>query len=166
LTGATVIAVFFLSRMEGLRAPSGMQAPPPADWIDKGTRSRHNTQPMIALERVKMAAENANFRFSREAPQDEMRPGVHRRVLGTTERMMLTEFFLERGAEVPTHAHPHDQVGYVTAGRLALTVADDTQEVVHGDSYAIPGGVPHRAVALTDVVLVEVFAPPREDFPR
>lgn len=119
-----------------------MQAPPQADWIDKGTRNRHNTQPMIALERVKMAAENANFRFSREAPQDEMRPGVHRRVLGTTERMMLTEFFLERGSEVPTHAHPHDQVGYVTAGRLALTVADDTQEVVHGDSYAIPGGVP------------------------
>jgi quercetin dioxygenase-like cupin family protein len=134
--------------------------------IDKGRYSRHNTQPANALERVKMAASDANFRFSREAPQDEMRPGVHRRVLGTTDRMMLTEFFLERGSEVPTHQHPHDQVGYVVQGQLALTVADETRLVVEGDSYAVPGGVPHRAMAQTDTILVEVFAPPREDFPR
>jgi quercetin dioxygenase-like cupin family protein len=113
-----------------------------------------------------MAASNAIFRLSHDAPQDEMRPGVHRRVLGTTDRMMLTEFFLESGAEVPTHSHPHDQVGYVTMGRLQLTVNGDLRELMSGDSYAIPGGVPHQALALRDTLLVEVFAPPREDFPR
>ena len=113
-----------------------------------------------------MAASNVNFRLSQEAPQDEMRPGVHRRVLGTTDRMMLTEFFLESGAEVPTHSHPHDQVGYVVMGRLQLTVAEDVRDLASGDSYAIPGGVMHRALALRDTLLVEVFAPPREDFPR
>jgi quercetin dioxygenase-like cupin family protein len=137
---------------------------PLADLIDKGWCNRHNTYPANALERVKMAAMNAVFRYSREAPQDEMRPGVHRRVLGTTERMMLAEFFLERGAEVPTHTHPHDQVGYVVQGRLSLTVADEERVVASGDSYAVPGGVPYRAVAVTDVIVVEVFAPPREDF--
>lgn len=113
-----------------------------------------------------MAASNAIFCTSREAPQDEMRPGVHRRVMGTTDRAMLTEFFLERGSEVPTHSHPHDQVGYVVQGQLALTVGDETRLMTEGDSYAIPGGMPHRALAQVDTILVEVFTPPREDFPR
>lgn len=134
--------------------------------IDKERCSRHNTQPVNALERVKMAVSDAIFRYAHEAPQDEMRPGVHRRVMGTTDRMMLTQFFLERGAEVPTHQHHHDQVGYVVQGRIAFTVSDQTVELGAGDSYAFPGGLPHRAVAVTDCILVEVFAPPREDFPR
>lgn len=113
-----------------------------------------------------MTGENATFVRSREAQQAEIRPGVHLRVLGTTGKMMLTEFFIERDAEVPAHSHVHDQVGYVIAGRIALTVADDTRDVEAGDSYAIPGGVQHRALALTDVTLVEVFSPPREDFLR
>ena len=33
-----------------------------------------------------------------------------------------------------------------------------------GDSYLIPGDVPHSAVALEDSLLVEVFAPVREEF--
>lgn len=116
------------------------------------------------MERVKMAGENAIFLPSRETPQVEMRPGVHRRVLGTTDSMMLTEIFIERDAEVPAHAHVHDQVGYVVAGRMALTVADETRQMETGDSYAIPGGVSHSVLALADVTLVEVFSPPREDF--
>lgn len=113
-----------------------------------------------------MSADQGSFRLSREKSQDEMRPGVHRRVLGTTDRLMLVEFFIERGGEVPEHSHPHDQVGYVIAGRLQFTIAGESQTVSSGDSYAVPGGLPHGALALTDVTLIEVFAPPREDFPR
>ncbi|MFN8379485.1 MAG: cupin domain-containing protein [Anaerolineae bacterium] len=113
-----------------------------------------------------MTTNDANFRFAREVPQDEMRPSVHRRVLGTTDRLMLVEFFIERGGEVPTHSHPHDQVGYVIAGRMQFTLDGESQMVASGDSYAVPGGVPHGALALTDVTLIEVFSPPREDFPR
>jgi quercetin dioxygenase-like cupin family protein len=132
--------------------------------IDKAKRTRHNTHAQKAEERVKMAEENATFLRSREQAQVEMRPGVHRRVLGTTAGVMLTEFFLERDADVPEHTHPHEQVGYVVDGRMALTIAGETREVVDGDSYAIEAGVTHSAHAVTDVILVEVFAPPREDF--
>jgi len=111
-------------------------------------------------------AANGNYRFSRESPQDEMRPGVHRRVLGTTDRLMLVEFFFERGAEVAEHSHPHDQVGYVIAGRLEFTMGGESQVVTSGDSYSVPGGLPHSARAISDVTVIEVFTPPREDFPR
>ncbi len=101
-----------------------------------------------------------------EAPQIEMRAGVHRRTMGTTDEVMLCEFFLLAGAEVPLHSHPNDQVGYVVYGRLALTIGDQTRVMQPGDSYAIPGGVVHAARAEVDTLVVEVFSPPRDEFRR
>jgi len=101
-----------------------------------------------------------------EASQVEMRPGVHRRTMGTTDEVMLCEFLLLAGAEVPPHSHPNDQVGYVVYGRLALTIGDQTRVMHQGDSYAIPGGVVHAARAEIDTLVVEVFSPPRDEFRR
>lgn len=116
------------------------------------------------MKRVKMTGENATFVPASSAPQREIRPGVHGRVLGTTGQIMLVEFYIERGSEVPTHSHPHEQVGYLVSGRMEFTIADDTRIVESGGSYAIPGNVPHRALALTNVIVIEAFSPPREDF--
>lgn len=101
-----------------------------------------------------------------EAPQIEMREGVHRRTMGTTDEVMLCEFLLMAGAEVPSHSHPNDQVGYVVYGRLALTIGDQTQVMQQGDSYAIPGGIVHAGRAEVDSLIVEVFSPPRDEFRR
>ncbi len=91
-------------------------------------------------------------------------PGLHRRTMATGERMMVCEFFLERGTVVPLHTHMHEQCGYVATGKLTLTL--DGREVMldQGDTYAIPGDMPHTATATEDTVLVEVFSPPREEF--
>ncbi len=96
--------------------------------------------------------------------QVEMAPGVLRRALGHGEEMLLTEFTLSAGAEVPTHSHPHAQVGYVARGRMQLTVGDQTDTFEAGDSYYIAGDAPHGAVVLEDALVVDVFCPPREDY--
>jgi quercetin dioxygenase-like cupin family protein len=98
------------------------------------------------------------------AKQVEMAPGVRRRTLAHGEEMLLTKFDLAAGAEVPIHSHPHAQVGYVVHGRMELTIADDTYSVEAGDSYFIPGDVPHKAFTPEDSVVVDVFCPPREDY--
>jgi quercetin dioxygenase-like cupin family protein len=98
------------------------------------------------------------------ATQVEMAPGVLRRTLGHGEKMLLAEFTAAGGSEVPTHSHPHAQVGYMVQGRMQLTVGDQTQTVEGGDSYYIPGDIPHGAVMLEDSVVVDVFCPPREDY--
>ncbi len=99
-----------------------------------------------------------------EATPVEMLPGVVRRTLGLTDRLMLLEIRLQAGATVPRHAHPHDQVGYVISGEVIFTIGDQNIRCGPGDGYAIPGGVEHAAHATVDAVLVEVFHPPREEY--
>lgn len=99
-----------------------------------------------------------------EAEPVHMAAGVVRRTLGTTDEAMLCEFTVKAGEGVPQHSHMNDQVGYVVRGKLEMTVGDETRTIQAGDSYAIPGGVPHSAVALEDSVVIDVFSPPRNDY--
>jgi quercetin dioxygenase-like cupin family protein len=94
----------------------------------------------------------------------EMLPGLTRRVLASSDVMMLIEFTFEKGVEVPEHTHPHDQVGYVVAGRMRMVVGKETMECGPGDSYHAPPDVPHAGSALERSVVVDVFSPPREDY--
>jgi quercetin dioxygenase-like cupin family protein len=100
----------------------------------------------------------------REANAVEMLPGLTRRVLATSDVMMLAEFTFEQGVEVPEHTHPHDQVGYVVAGRMRMVMGEETVECGPGDSYHAPSGVPHSGAALERSIVVDVFSPPREDY--
>lgn len=99
-----------------------------------------------------------------QAPQVVMIPGLYRRTMATGERVMVVEIYLERGTLVPTHQHPHEQAGYVISGKVTFTIAGSEYTLLPGDTYAIPGGVDHQALAHQDTVLVEIFSPPREEF--
>jgi quercetin dioxygenase-like cupin family protein len=50
------------------------------------------------------------------------------------------------------------------SGRVRFGIGDETFETRPGDGWNIGGGVPHGVEALEDSVIVEVFAPPREDY--
>lgn len=90
--------------------------------------------------------------------------GVVRRTMGTTDEVMLCEFTLEAGAEVPRHSHMNDQAGYVISGKLELTIGDVKRVLTAGDSYAIPGGIEHGAKIIETAVVIDAFSPPRNDY--
>ena len=77
---------------------------------------------------------------------------------------------LSPGSTVDDHAHPNEQIGIVLQGSLTFTIGAVTRVVHAGDTYNIPGGVRHRAVAGQEgAVVVDVFSPVRSDwstFPR
>jgi quercetin dioxygenase-like cupin family protein len=100
----------------------------------------------------------------KDAAPVEMLPGLIRRVLASSDVMMLVEFTFEKGVEVPQHTHPHDQVGYVVSGRMRMVIGDHAVECGPGDSYHAPPDVPHSGAALEPSVVVDVFSPPREDY--
>lgn len=104
------------------------------------------------------------FVTPKDARQVEMHPGIHRRTMGFTDEAMLCEFFLERDAVMPEHSHMNDQVGYVIYGRIEMTIGGETRICQPGDSYAVPGGVPHEVRALLDSLTVDAFSPPRMDY--
>ncbi len=99
-----------------------------------------------------------------DAKAVEMLPGLTRRVLATSDKLMLCEFCFKEGVEVPQHTHPHDQVGYVVSGRLRMVMGEQTLECGPGDSYHAPPDVPHSGAALEPSVVIDVFSPPREDY--
>lgn len=94
----------------------------------------------------------------------QMLPGVVRRTLTAGDRLMLVEVAMDEGAVVPTHTHPHEQTGYLISGRLRFDLAGESRELSPGDSWLVPGGVPHQATALDASLLVDIFSPPREEY--
>jgi quercetin dioxygenase-like cupin family protein len=97
-------------------------------------------------------------------PPVEMLPGVLRRTLNAGERTMLCEITLVRGAVVPWHTHPHEQIGYLVRGRLRFQIGDEEQELSEGDSWLVPSNVPHFVTALEDSIAIDIFSPPREEY--
>jgi quercetin dioxygenase-like cupin family protein len=94
----------------------------------------------------------------------EMMPGVTRRTLSTSERMMLIDVALEKDAVVPFHSHPHEQIGYLASGRVLFEMGDERRELGPGDSWLVPPNVPHRVTALEPSLAIDVFSPPREEY--
>lgn len=90
--------------------------------------------------------------------------GIGQKTLVHGEKTLMAEFRLAKGAILPRHQHPHEQTGYLVAGRLELTIGHFRHDLGPGDSWCIPGQVEHSAVAIEDSLAIEVFAPVREDY--
>jgi unsaturated pyranuronate lyase len=82
------------------------------------------------------------------------------------EAMTLARITLARGAVVPSHSHPNEQIATVLSGRLRFTLGDEVRVVGTGASVLIAADVPHAVEALEDSVVLDVFAPRREDWLR
>ena len=104
------------------------------------------------------------FRTNADAKAIEMFPGVTRRTLNSGERTTVIEVTLRSGATVPSHTHPHEQIGYVAKGRVRFDVGGEVRELTAGDSYLFVGGQPHEVTALEDSICIDVFSPPRTEY--
>lgn len=84
--------------------------------------------------------------------------------LAVGEKSIVTKMNYVEGNFADTHTHPHEQSGYVVSGRYSLTVDGISYELTSGDSYSIPGNVPHSFKVLEGGEVVDVFTPIREDY--
>lgn len=98
-------------------------------------------------------------------PQVEFENGIRRRVLNRGGGLMLVEFRFDRRPQLPTHSHPHEQIGYILSGDFEVTCGDDTAQCGPGDSYYVPPSVEHGVRLLTERgTILDTFTPQREDF--
>ena len=78
---------------------------------------------------------------------------------------MLNLIDFEPGSVVPTHSHPHEQLGIVLRGMQALVIDGVPHELGPFEGYVLPGGVEHSAYCGPEGALVlDVFSPVREDY--
>ncbi len=91
-------------------------------------------------------------------------PGVTARIV-SGENLMFSLVTLEPGAVVPTHSHPHEQLGMMVSGTMEFTIAGETRLLTGNEMYLVPGGVPHAAKAGPGgAVALDAFSPPREEY--
>jgi quercetin dioxygenase-like cupin family protein len=96
---------------------------------------------------------------------EQLTPSLGRQLVNT-KKMTIARIVLAAGAVVPSHEHPHEQVATVLEGRLRFIVGTEEFVVDAGESVIVPSGVSHRVEALTDSLVLDVFAPVRDDWVR
>jgi quercetin dioxygenase-like cupin family protein len=89
--------------------------------------------------------------------------GVKQKTLVYGQNTLMAELKLSKNSRIPTHSHPHEQTGYLVAGRIRLTIDGQAYDCRPGDSWCIPGDMEHGTYAIKDSVVIEVFSPIRED---
>ena len=97
--------------------------------------------------------------------EEALNPLVGRKMIhGRT--MTVAHIRLRKGAVVPTHSHPNEQVSMVESGALRFIISGEERVLRGGDTVLIPPDAPHMVEALEDSLAVDVFSPPREDWIR
>ncbi len=94
----------------------------------------------------------------------DMAPGVRRRIIGDGVQMMQVQIHIAKGSAVPRHRHVHEQLTHIVAGTLDFVLAEVTHTLHAGDTLVIPSNEWHSVVAVEDVIAIDTFSPPREDF--
>ncbi len=98
-----------------------------------------------------------------QIPHEQMNDLLSRQVIHT-ETMTICRLRLRKGAVVPMHQHPNEQVTTMESGSLRFVVAGEEVVVRAGESLRIPPNAPHMVETLEDSVALDLFAPPRQDW--
>lgn len=95
---------------------------------------------------------------------EEQGGGVKRKILAYGDNMMQVEVHFEKGAVGAMHSHPHTQLTHVLEGAFEFTIGEEKRIVKKGDTlYKVPN-IMHGCVCIEKGVLLDTFAPYREDF--
>ena len=90
-------------------------------------------------------------------------PGFRGRFVHS-ELVTLVDWAVEKGAELPEHSHPHEQITTMVTGRFEMTIDGETQVLGSGSVAVIPSGAVHSGRALSDCHIIDIFHPVREDY--
>lgn len=95
----------------------------------------------------------------------EIVEGNVERVVYTGEKLQIIEYHFPANKRFTAHKHDaNEQMGYLVKGRMEFVVGDEQRLLHPGDFYHARIGVVHNAWTFDEPsVLLDVFAPPRDD---
>jgi quercetin dioxygenase-like cupin family protein len=100
-----------------------------------------------------------------EIPEEDVRPGVSRRAIGTSD-VLLVMNECQPGMDLRPHSHDFDQLALIISGDAIYHVGDDHNEVGPGSVMLVPAGIEHyiEPTGSEPVLNLDVFAPARQDY--
>ncbi len=103
------------------------------------------------------------FHSVESTPEKEIFPGWFGRMIHG-EKMTVAYYRAAAGSHFPKHSHLHEQVSNVLEGELEITIGDETRICRAGEVAVIAPNTIHYGQALTDVRVIDVFSPVREEY--
>jgi quercetin dioxygenase-like cupin family protein len=105
----------------------------------------------------------AGFHRLNDLPEEKITDKISRKIL-VGEKEMIVWWSMKAGVHAAAHRHPHEQLFVMVKGIMDFRLGDERRRCGPGDVGVIPGGVEHEAWFPEDSEVIDVFAPPREDF--
>jgi quercetin dioxygenase-like cupin family protein len=93
----------------------------------------------------------------------EIVPGFNGRFIHS-ENITIAYWDIKAGSSIPAHQHVHEMMVNVISGKLELTIGNETKVLEPGMAGVIPSNIPHKAKAVTDCKIIDVFYPVRTDY--
>ncbi len=95
--------------------------------------------------------------------EKEVVPGIKGKFVHS-DNMTVVYWNIDAGAVMPDHAHPHEQIVNVLEGEFDFTVEGQVHKAKPGFIAVVPSDVKHGGKAKTNVRILDVFYPVREDY--
>ncbi len=90
--------------------------------------------------------------------------GLSRQLLGYDNNIMLVKVKFTKGAFGAVHQHFHSQSSLVASGSFEVGINEKKEILQTGDGFYVEPNTPHGVVCLEEGMLIDTFAPAREDF--
>ena len=103
------------------------------------------------------------FHALKNLPEEKVTDKISRRILAGDKEMVVW-WSMKAGVHAAAHQHPHEQLFWVVKGKMEFRLGNEKRTCGPGDLGVIPGGFEHEAWFPEDTEVVDIFAPPREDF--
>lgn len=101
-----------------------------------------------------------------DVPMETVNPMMRRQII-TGELMTVARIFFKDGFLVPMHSHHNEQITQVISGQLKFRLGENGEQTIAlgpGEVIVIPANMPHEALAVGDVVEMDMWAPRRDDW--
>jgi quercetin dioxygenase-like cupin family protein len=107
-----------------------------------------------------MASRVSLFRWD-ELELEKVTEMIARKVV-VGDRNTVIQAYLKKGALVPVHTHPSEQLIYVLQGALRATVGEDVITVREGELLQVPSEAPHQVEVLDDTFVLDIRGTERQ----
>ena len=77
---------------------------------------------------------------------------------------MIVWWDIKAGGHAAAHSHPHEQLVWMVTGKMDFRIGNERRVMGPGDVAVVPGGVEHEGFFPEDTLVMDIFAPPRQDF--
>jgi len=104
------------------------------------------------------------FFFAADMKTQRLDASSERTIKARGGSLMASEVCFAPGGVGAMHSHPHEQIVYVLSGEADFTLGAETKRVASGDTVYVAPNLIHGLVARTELKLLDVFTPQREDF--